>query len=83
LKGVKPFTSVASLYKNPDIAKDTHLLLTGNIPEHTEPLAWTRLHNGGRVFYTSLGHQKDFEEPNFLRLVANALYWTAKRTPPE
>lgn len=81
LKGVKPFSSVGSLYKNPDIAKDTHLLLTGSIPEHTEPLAWTRIHNGGRLFYTSLGHQKDFEDANFLRMVANALYWTAKKMP--
>ena len=31
--------------------------------------------NGGRVFYTSLGHPHDFHRPAFLRLLANALHW--------
>jgi type 1 glutamine amidotransferase len=79
LHGVKPFTSVASLYRNTGIAKDTNLLLTGSIPEHSEPLAWTRMHKSGRVFYTSLGHPRDFENEQFVRLVVNAIYWTAGR----
>jgi putative membrane-bound dehydrogenase-like protein len=79
LQGVKEYKSIGSLYKNPDIAKDCEVLLTGSIPDHTEPIAWTRVHNGGRVFYTSLGHQKDFTEESFRQLVVNALFWTAKR----
>lgn len=59
LEGVSPFDSLGSLYKNTPIAEDTALLLNGKIEEHSEPVAWTRLHNGGRVFYTSLGHQGD------------------------
>ncbi|PYJ02877.1 MAG: hypothetical protein DME25_14685, partial [Verrucomicrobia bacterium] len=55
LKGVSPFTS-RKLYKNPEIAKDVIVLLEGTLPDHhTEPVAWTRVHAGGRVFYTSLG----------------------------
>jgi len=81
LKGVTPFQSVASLYKNTGLAKDVHLLLTGTIPEHSEPLAWTRSYKGGRIFYTSLGHQRDFEEPQFIRLVTNAIHWAAAREP--
>jgi type 1 glutamine amidotransferase len=80
LKGVEPYKSAGSLYKNPAIAKDVEVLLTGTIPEHTEPIAWTRTYKGGRVFYTSLGHPKDFEEASYLRLLANAILWTAKRT---
>jgi putative membrane-bound dehydrogenase-like protein len=83
LKGVQPFTSPGSLYLNTGIAADTHLLMTGTIPGHTEPLAWTRLHKGGRVFYTSLGHPSDFENEQFVRLVVNALFWTAKRESPK
>jgi putative heme-binding domain-containing protein len=79
LAGVKPFLSVASLYKNTGAAKDVEVLLTGSIPDHTEPIAWTRMHNGGRVFYTSLGHPDDFKDENFKRLVVNGLFWTAKR----
>jgi type 1 glutamine amidotransferase len=81
LDGVKPFKSAGSLYKNPGIAKDVQVLLTGTIPEHTEPIAWIRSYKGGRVFYTSLGHPKDFEEPSYLRLIANAVFWTAEREP--
>ena len=81
LKGVAPFKSVGSLYKNTGLASDVNVLLTGSIPGHTEPVAWTRVVNGGRVFYTSLGHQKDFEDANFVRLITNALYWTTNRVP--
>jgi type 1 glutamine amidotransferase len=85
LAGVKPFTSTASLYKNIGAAADIDLLLTGTITdpkdkkEVTHPLAWTRMHNGGRVFYTSLGAPADFANENFRRMVVNAVFWTANR----
>jgi type 1 glutamine amidotransferase len=79
LAGVRPFASSGSLYKNPKIAADAKLLLTGTIPEHTEPIAWTRTHRGGRVFYTSLGDQGDFRNETFLRLLTNAIFWTTRR----
>ena len=60
LQNISDFDSYGSLYKNPSLADDSTLLLTGKTEEHTEPVAWTRIHNGGRVFYTSLGHQRDF-----------------------
>jgi type 1 glutamine amidotransferase len=82
LKGVKPFQSAGSLYKNTGLASDVTVLLTGTIPGHTEPVAWARTHNRGRVFYTSLGEQKDFDQPSFRRLVVNALFWTTHREPP-
>lgn len=79
LDGISNFDSYGSLYRNPAIATDTTLLLTGKTEEHTEPVTWTRLHRGGRVFYTSLGHQQDFEVEMFLRLLANAILWTGGR----
>jgi type 1 glutamine amidotransferase len=75
LDGVSPFESVGSLYKNTPIASDTSLLLNGKTPDSTEPVAWTRVHNGGRVFYTSLGHQQDFRELGFLTLLTNGTLW--------
>lgn len=69
-----------ALYKNKGHAKDIAVLLNGTIPgQPTEPIAWTRVHNGGRVFYTSLGAQDTFKNENFRRMLANALFWTAKR----
>ena len=75
LAGVRPFVSHGSLYKNRNVAKDAKILLTGSFPDHSHPVAWARLHNGGRIFYTSLGHPADFREPDFLRLLANAIAW--------
>lgn len=83
LAGVKSFASPGSLYKNPKVANDVEVLLTGNNGQNTEPIAWTRPHKGGRVFYTSLGHPKDFEDENFKRLLVNALFWTTKREAPK
>lgn len=79
LHEVLPFESRGSLYRNTPISEPTTLLLTGRAEEHFEPVAWTHTHGGGRVFYTSLGHQKDFWELDFLRLVENAVLWAADR----
>ncbi len=79
LKGVTAYQSRGSLYRNTGLSKDVNILLTGSNPEATEPIAWTRMYKGGRIFYTSLGHQKDFEEENFLRLMTNAIVWAAGR----
>jgi type 1 glutamine amidotransferase len=85
LVGVKPFASRGTLYKNPNVAKDASVLLRGTFPGQTYPVAWVRRAptghqakhgRGGRVFYTSLGHPTDFRNPNFLRLLANAVSWT-------
>ncbi len=67
--------SHGSLYRNTPIADDATLLLTGTTDEATEPVAWTRMNRGGRVFYTSLGHQDDFRDGRFLRLLTNGVLW--------
>ena len=75
LRGISNFDSYGSLYKNTPIDGDATLLLTGSTEEATEPVVWTRSHRGGRVCYTSLGHQKDFQVDMFLRFLANAVFW--------
>lgn len=78
LEGISAFASYGSLYKNPSLREDTSVLLTGWTREHSEPVAWTRLHNGGRVCYTSLGHQKDFEVVPFLKFLAQSILWVSE-----
>ncbi|HUT12375.1 MAG TPA: ThuA domain-containing protein [Thermoguttaceae bacterium] len=78
LAGVEPFVSPGSLQKNPRIVADATLLLTGGCPGHVQPVAWTRLNRGSRVFYTSLGHEGDFRQTSFLRLLANAVSWACE-----
>lgn len=79
LKDIPAFDTYGSLYKNPSLRDDTSLLLNGHTDEHSEPVAWTRLHNGGRVCYTSLGHQQDFEIETFLRFLAQSVLWVSGR----
>jgi type 1 glutamine amidotransferase len=43
------------------------------------PMAWTRTVDGGRVFYTAMGHTKEsYSDPYFLRLVSNGLDWVLR-----
>ncbi len=79
LDGIPKFESFGSLYKNPSLRDDTSVLLMGHTDEYSEPVAWTRLHNGGRVCYTSLGHQKDFALEPFLRFLAQSVLWVSKQ----
>ncbi len=46
LAGVRPYRSAGSLYKNEGLAGDDVILLTGAIPGHNEPIAWTRTYKG-------------------------------------
>lgn len=68
-----------SLYKVAPLAKSAGPLLIGTIPDASpEPIAWTYTRaDTGRSFYTSLGHKDDFENPEFCRLLRNALVWAA------
>jgi type 1 glutamine amidotransferase len=83
LAGVRPFSSAYSLYRNTGLAKDVTLLASATSDGKTEPVAWTRLHNNGRVFYTSLGGPDDFKDENFRRLLVNAIFWTTGREAKE
>ena len=48
----------------------------GTIPGHPpEPVAWINLKGNARIFYTSLGHPGDFDNPSFRRLLRNAVLW--------
>jgi len=81
LAGVVDFVTTSSLYKTAPIASDCTLLMTGttSLSKGPQPVTWTRLYNGGRVFFTSLGSVEDFEHPAFRQMVVNALFWTAGR----
>ncbi|MBI81906.1 MAG: nicotinamidase [Planctomycetaceae bacterium] len=72
-----------SLYKVSPLRATALPLLVGSIPrEKSEPVAWVNENPaGGRVFYTSLGHQRDFHQPAMNRLLVNALLWAADLAP--
>lgn len=72
--------SIGGLYRVSPLAEDAQVLLIGTAPEGTEPVAWVRELEGRRIAYTSLGQQDDFKNPDFLRLLANLLFWSADRS---
>lgn len=68
-----------SLYRVSPLAKTATPLLIGSVPDQPgEPIAWTNTSKfGGRAFYTSLAHADDFQQPEFNRLLRNAIAWAA------
>lgn len=76
------FHSSAWIYRVSPLAAGTTELLRGRWSDSQpeEPVAWTRiLPDGGRVFYTSLGHPDDFKLASFKTLLANAIQWALDR----
>ena len=82
LQGVptEEFRVFGSLYMNEPLSTTAAPLMVGRAEgaDKQEPVAWTHQRpNGGRVFYTSLGHPKSFDVPGFTRMLRNATYWAA------
>ncbi len=79
------FTSGGTLYLNTPLDPKTVELMRGRIEgnDKQEPVAWTfDRKDGGRTFYTSLGHLDDFAQPAFQRLLLNGIYWAAGLAVP-
>jgi nicotinamidase-related amidase/type 1 glutamine amidotransferase len=87
LRGVDTSSLVGngSLYKVSPLLKGTKPLLIGSIPgQNPEPVAWTYLAGPkqARVFFTSLGHIEDFDNPAFRKLISNGLFWALEEPYP-
>jgi len=79
-----PFTSTSSLYKTGPLVGSATTLLTGQIPDQqAEPVAWTNKYKKSRVFYTSLGSVEDFGNPQFRRMLVNAVFWAMNKPIPK
>jgi putative membrane-bound dehydrogenase-like protein len=77
---VAEFPSGGTLYLNTPLDPKATELMRGRVEgiEQQEPVAWTfERKDGGKTFYTSLGHKDDFEQPAFQRLLRNGIYWAA------
>ncbi|MEX2137689.1 MAG: ThuA domain-containing protein [Pirellulales bacterium] len=71
-----PFSSGGSLYKTRPLMKTATPLLMGSIAKaQLEPAAWINVYGKSRIVYTSLGHEDDFKNDSFVRLLANAVQW--------
>jgi hypothetical protein len=76
----QPRASGGSLYRVSPLAPGTGVLLVGRVSgQPPEPVAWTfRRADGGKSFYTSLGHVDDFRGPLLPQLLVNAIDWSLR-----
>lgn len=78
------FTPKGSLYKTAPVAAGCRVLMEGHLKdEAAQPVAWTYVRSdGGRSFYTSLGHVGDFQQPEFAALLSAGIHWACSQPVP-
>jgi type 1 glutamine amidotransferase len=82
--GVADFTIHDEIYWGYRVGKDVTPLLTTPHPKSGNPLAWCRTEGKSRVVYLLLGHDaKAYVDPNYRRLLANAIRWVARSSQSE
>jgi hypothetical protein len=78
LREVHPFVSRGGLHRYELQPRAAAAVAFGSAAGETMPVAWVRSRLGRRIFATTLGSAADFRHPCFLRLLANAIVWTAQ-----
>ena len=74
-------------YNFKDLNPNVHVLLKldessykGGINGDNHPIAWYHEYDGGRVFYTGLGHtEASYDEPEFRQHLLGGILWCLKR----
>jgi hypothetical protein len=74
-RGVEALIAEGEVYRGPRLSPLATVLLTADDGHGPGPVAWTTRHEGRRVFCSTLGHEDDFREAAFLRLICNAVRW--------
>jgi uncharacterized protein len=79
-RGVQDFEIHDETYNLFDVQPANHPLLKTSEPTSAPVIGWTRNYGPARVVYLQLGHDHfAYENPNYRRLVAQAIAWAAKR----
>lgn len=79
-RGVSDFEIEDETYGGFEVLPDSHPLLTTDHPGNTATICWWRNYGPARVTYLQLGHDhKAFENPNYRKLLANAIRWAGGR----
>ena len=79
-RGLSEFKIHDETYGGFEVKPGVHVLLTTDEPSSGRGVAWTTTYGAGRVVYIQLGHDHlAYENPNFKRLVGQAIDWAAQR----
>lgn len=80
-KGLSDWEMVDETYlMNSPSSEDCEILLTTDNPNSMRVLGWTRMYKKSRVFCYQSGHDNQaYSDPNFRKVIANAILWLAGR----
>jgi hypothetical protein len=79
-RGLSDFTILDETYGGFEVKPGSHILLTTEEPTSTRNIAWVKEYGRSRVVYIQLGHDHHaYENPNFRKLLAQAIRWVGKR----
>jgi len=79
-RGIKDFEMNDETYKDFEVASDNHPLLTTDEPTSTRTIAWAKTYEAARVVFIQSGHDHNaYDNPNYQRLLRQAIRWVAKQ----
>lgn len=76
--GTEGFDTKGDLYRMTEFAPDIDIILEGETKNGRVPVGWTRVRNGGRLFYLAMGRREDIQRTPFQRAIANAIHWVTE-----
>ena len=78
-KDVSDFTIYDEGYQYIEMLPNIHRLLSTSHPECTPTVGWVNIYKNSRIVYLLLGHgQQAHENPNYRKLIRNAISWVEK-----
>jgi type 1 glutamine amidotransferase len=82
-RGVKDYETHDETYHDFGVGKDSHPLLTTDEPTSSKVIAWSKTYKAARVVTIQSGHDHaGYENPNFQKMLRQAIRWVAKRDEP-
>ena len=79
-RGIQDYDLHDETYKWFDVAKESHALLTTQEPESNDVIGWCKTYETARIVYFQSGHDHfAYENPNYQRLLKQAIRWTGRR----
>jgi type 1 glutamine amidotransferase len=78
-RGLVDFRIHDETYGGFEVKNESHVLLTTDEPSNGRNLAWWKNYGDARIVYIQLGHDHQaYENPNYRKLLAQAIDWAAQ-----
>lgn len=80
-QGAAAYKTANDIYRYDNLHPEVKVLIDGSNEKGTMPAAWVRERPNGRIFYLGIGHNNEFEKPEFLQMIADGVIWSAGKKP--